>query len=82
MNSKGADTSPAVGLYEEKIYLQHAFLQATHALTALMSEQTQAVIDGATDPGRFDMLIHDAQENKDIAKYAWMAYLESHRSDG
>ena len=73
---------PEIGFCEDKNILQQHFLQAIRELNALLAEQTKAVIDGDTDFNRFDILIHVAQERKEMAKYAWIAHVESHGCDG
>jgi hypothetical protein len=73
---------PAIGFCKEKNRLQRVFLQAIRELNTLLAEQTQAVIDGDSDFGRFDILIHMAQERKEAAKYAWIAHVETHQCEG
>jgi hypothetical protein len=70
---------PEIAFCEEKASLVEKFLVAVHELTGLQSEQTQAVIDGDVDFGRFDLLIHMAVERKEEAKYALMHHIEVHR---
>ena len=69
---------PEIGFCEEKNRLLREFLQASHEMIALQSEQTQAVIQGDSDFPRFDVLLHLAQERKEVAKYAWIAHVDSH----
>jgi hypothetical protein len=45
---------------------------------ALHVQQTQALIDGDPEFSRFDVLIHEASEQKELAKYALIAHIESH----
>jgi hypothetical protein len=45
---------------------------------AIENQQVQSVINGDADFSRFDLLLHMAQEQKDMAKYAWIAHVESH----
>ena len=73
---------PEVGFCEEKNRLLNDFLRAIRELTALQNQQTQAVIDGDPDFSRFDLLLHLAQEEKERAKYAWIAHVESHGCEG
>jgi hypothetical protein len=73
---------PQIGFCEIKNRLQRNFLQTIRELNTLLSDQTQAVIDGDPDFGRFDLLIQMAQEKKDTAKYAWIAHVESHQCEG
>ena len=69
---------PDVAFCEEKKRLQDDFLDAIHDVNFIQNQQTQAVIEGDPDFSRFDVLLHFAQEKKDIAKYAWIAHVESH----
>ncbi len=73
---------PRIGFCDVKNRLQRSFLQAIRELNVLLAEQTQAVIDGDPDFGRFDLLIQTVQEKKDTAKYAWIAHVESHQCEG
>jgi hypothetical protein len=70
-----------IGFCDMKNLLQHNFLHAIRDLNSLLAQQTQAVIEGDSDFVRFDLLIHMAQEKKEMAKYAWIAHVESHRCD-
>ena len=70
---------PRVAYCAEKNRLAEEFLRAIRKLTALQRQQTQAVIDGDPDFARFDLLLHMAQEEKEGAKYAWIAHVEAHR---
>ena len=69
---------PKVAYCEIKKQLMDDFLAATHEVSELQRQQTQAVLEGDQDFSRFDVLIHVAQERKDLAKYAWMAHVEFH----
>ncbi len=69
------------GFCEEKHRLLNELMQAIHELTALQAEQTQAIITGDTNFSRFDVLLHQAHEKKDNAKYAWMAHVEAHHCE-
>ena len=68
-------------LCQEKRRLQAEFLQAVHEINVLQTQQTQAVVDEDPDFGRFDILIHLAQEKKDAAKYLLMAHVEAHHRE-
>jgi hypothetical protein len=70
---------PEVAFCEEKNRLLNDFLQVVHELHALQNQQTQAVIAGDSDFTRFDVLLHIAQERKEMAKYAWMGHIEAHQ---
>jgi hypothetical protein len=69
---------PKIGFCKEKNRLLAEFLRASREMIALQNEQTQAVISGDDDFPRFDVLIHLAQERKEVAKYAWIAHVDSH----
>ena len=75
---------PALGLAEkphyciEKTRLQEEILNATRELTSVLSQQTQAVIDGDPDFSRFDLPLKCAQQRKDFAKIAWISHVTSH----
>jgi len=58
------------------------FLEAIHEVTLLLEQQTRAVIEGDPDFGRYDVLLHMAQERKEKAKYAWIAHVEAHGCGG
>jgi hypothetical protein len=70
-----------VGFCAEKKRLLDEFLKAIQELTALQTQQAQAVIEGDEDFSRFDVLLHFAHEKKDSAKYAWIAHVESHHCE-
>ena len=69
---------PEAGSCKLKLRLMDDFLDAVHALSVLQNQQTQALVEGDPDFPRFDVLLHFAQEQKDLAKYAWIAHVESH----
>jgi hypothetical protein len=69
---------PKVTLCEVKYRLTDAFLEAVREMNIIENQQIQAVIEGDTDFSRFDLLLHFAQEEKDKAKYSWIAHVESH----
>ena len=70
---------PRIAFCEEKSRLLNDFLDTVHELNALQNQQTQAVIAGDPDFTRFDVLLHIAQEKKEMAKYAWMGHIEAHQ---
>ena len=69
---------PEIGFCEQKNRLLDEFLQASREMIALQNEQTRAVIHGDADFPRFDVLLHLAQDKKEMAKYEWIAHVESH----
>jgi hypothetical protein len=72
---------PEIGFCKEKNRLVKEFLAAIHELIEIQKRQTQAVIDGDTDFARFDVLSNMAHERKELAKYAWIAHVESHHCE-
>jgi hypothetical protein len=58
--------------------LLDAFGQAVRNVTVLHEQQFRTIVDGDPDAGRFDLLIHEALEQKLNAKYAYLNHLESH----
>ena len=58
--------------------LLEAFGQAVHKVLALHEQQFLAVVGGDSDAGRFDLLIHEALEQKQNAKYAYLNHLGFH----
>jgi hypothetical protein len=69
---------PEIGFCSEKARLLNEFLEAVRESNGLQAQQTRAVIDGDPDFARFDALLHIAQEQKERAKYAWIAHVEEH----
>ena len=63
---------------EAKLNLMEEFLAAASELVKVHNDQVKAVIADDPDFGRFDLLIHQANERKRRAKYAYMAHLEEH----
>ncbi len=73
--------TPSPCFCEEKSRLLDDFLSAVRELNRLQTQQTQAVIRGDRDFTRFDILMYAAQERKNVAKYAWIEHVESHRCE-
>jgi hypothetical protein len=69
---------PEIGFCEEKYRRLDLFLDASRRMIAVQNLQMRAVIEGDTDFARFDELLHAAQEEREAAKYAWMAHVEEH----
>jgi hypothetical protein len=59
-------------------HLLDAFGEAVKKVIALHEQQFQAVMEGDSDAGRFDVLIHEANEDKQNAKYAYLNHLHLH----
>ena len=58
--------------------LLEAFGEAVQELMRLHEQQFQCVLAGDTSANRFDLLIHDANERKQRAKYTYMAHIDIH----
>jgi hypothetical protein len=71
----------AIAYCGHKKRLQDEFIEAAHNVSRLVSQQVQALIEGHPDFSRFDVLIHMAQEDKEMAKYAWMSHVDSHHCE-
>lgn len=63
---------------QEHRRLLDEFGAAVHELLKLHEDQFRAVIQGDNDSSRFDLLIHMANEKKQLAKYAYLRHMESH----
>jgi hypothetical protein len=63
---------------EEARHLLDAFGETVQALVKLHEQQFLAIVEGDSTANRFDLLIHDANEKKQNAKYAYMTHLELH----
>jgi hypothetical protein len=59
--------------------LLNEFGQAVQAVLALHEQQFRATVEGDSDAGRFDLMIHEAIEDKQNAKYAYLSHLDLHR---
>jgi hypothetical protein len=54
------------------------FGEAVEAVLILLEQQFLATLEGDSDASRFDLLIHDAMETKQNAKYAYLNHLDVH----
>jgi hypothetical protein len=76
--SKEPGRFPEIGFCEAKQKLVYDFLEAVREMNLLQEQQARAAIEDDQDFSRFDVLLHFAQEKKDLAKYAWIAHVDSH----
>jgi hypothetical protein len=77
--AKGNGYSPVTNGYcETARRLLDEFGEAVRAVVMLHEHQFLAIVDGDSDAGRFDVLIHDANEKKHNAKYAYLNHLHLH----
>jgi len=58
--------------------LLDGFGQAVQQVLALHEQQFLAILEGDTQANRFDLLIHDALEGKQNAKYAYLKHMDVH----
>lgn len=63
---------------EEHNRLLDEFGEVVQELLRLHEQQFLAVVEGDIDCYRFDLLIHMANEKKQLAKYAYLRHVESH----
>lgn len=54
------------------------FGNAVSVMIHLHEQQFQAIIDGDSDAARFDVLIHEANEARQNAKYAYLSHIHVH----
>ena len=84
MTSGDPKAQPHRGTPSRRIYCEQAnrlldaFGLAVQDLVKLHEQQFLAVVEGDLGANRFDLLIHDANEKKHNAKYAYMSHLEQH----
>jgi hypothetical protein len=54
------------------------FGEAVQGVLLLQEQQFHAVVEGDTAANRFDLLIHEANQKKQDAKFAYMMHLHEH----
>lgn len=69
---------PGIAYCDEGHRLLDALAGAIHELLQVHQQQFNALIQGDLDCSRFDVLIHQANEVKSAAKYAYLHHLEEH----
>jgi hypothetical protein len=77
-NGSSKETRDSRYFCEDAKQLLDAFGTAVQQLVILHEQQFLAVIAGDATANRFDLLIHEASEKKQDAKYAYMTHLEQH----
>ena len=75
MRKSTADSFPYC---QECRILKQAFVEAVREVMVLNQLHLTAVMDDEVNPHRFDILIHEANEQKQNAKYAYILHLETH----
>jgi hypothetical protein len=54
------------------------FGAAVRDILDLHEQQFQAIVQGDAESSRFDVLIHMANEKKQLAKYAYLRHVDTH----
>jgi two-component system, chemotaxis family, response regulator Rcp1 len=62
----------------EHIRLMNEFGVAVRELLVLHEQQFLAIVEGDAECSRFDLLIHMANEQKQLTKYAFLRHVEAH----
>lgn len=76
-------TGPAaIGYCEERHRLLDDFAAAVTALVILHERQVLALVEGKENLGGFDVMIHQANERKRLARHAYQSHLDSHGCGG
>jgi len=82
MNADGCKKAPLWAsklLYcEEAHRLLDVFGETVQELVKLHEQQFLCIVEGDSDAGRFDLLIHYANERKLNSKYAYLHHVETH----
>jgi len=63
---------------EEHDRLLVGFGATVRELLALHEQQFLAILEGDSESSRFDVLIHMANEKKQLAKYAYLRHVDTH----
>jgi hypothetical protein len=58
--------------------LLQLFIAAERHMNGLTEQQVKAALDGDEDLERFDVLIHDADEQRRNAKYVYLNHVDEH----
>ena len=75
--TSGEALGPEILLCLEKRRLLEAFTDAVHQVTLLQQQQVTDIIND-DDFSRLDLLLHLANERKDLAKYAYLQHVDEH----
>jgi hypothetical protein len=73
-----AGSSARIAYCPEAESLLNGFAETVREVIQLLKQQFEAIMSGDSDAARFDLLIYEASERKQNAKYAYLAHLESH----
>ncbi|HEY1756767.1 MAG TPA: hypothetical protein VGG72_15435 [Bryobacteraceae bacterium] len=78
LSEKSPETVSRKSGCEEHDRLLIEFGVAVQALLELHEQQFLAVVEGDSECSRFDVLIHMANERKQLAKYAYLRHVDAH----
>jgi hypothetical protein len=73
-----ASKSERVLYCEEAQRLLQVYGEIVNELTMHHQRQFAAILEGDFEANRFDLLIHEAMERKQNAKYAYLLHVENH----
>jgi hypothetical protein len=68
----------AIGYCEERHRLLDEFADAVTALVILHERQVLALVEGRENLGGFDVMIHQGNERKRLARHAYRSHLDAH----
>jgi hypothetical protein len=75
--ASGGRVEPEILLCHEKRHLLEAFTEAVHEIMLLQKQQVADIIND-DDFTRFDLVLHLANERRELAKYAYLQHVEEH----
>jgi hypothetical protein len=75
--ASGGQVEPEILLCLEKRRLLESFTAAVHEIMLLQQQQVTDIVND-DDFTRFDLLLHLANERKDLAKYAYLQHEDEH----
>ena len=75
--ASGRAVVPEILLCLEKRRLLGAFTDAVHEVMLLQQQQVTDIVND-DDFSRFDLLLHMANERRELAKYAYLQHVDEH----
>ena len=76
-DASGRRVEPEILLCLERQRLLEAFTDAVHEIMLLQQQQVTDIVND-DDFSRFDLLLHLANEKKELAKYAYLQHVDEH----
>ena len=77
-SARNGTTPPRGSGCEEHHHLLNEFGVAVREILKLHQQQFLAIVEGDSESHRFDLLIHMANEKKQLAKYEYLRHVEAH----